>query len=508
MTVVNAPARTRRIGEVAAAIRVCGQVALLILAVILAARALFYFQSTLAMVRWPFEATYGEATMLYESQLLDEHPLDGLRQIYGPQHDDRFLAGNYPPVYLLLWTLKPGPAAYPTGRALSLLGGIVAALAGGVAAYATARGSRRVRAGAALLGGAAFVCTVPVFQQIGIAKPDMVALGCAACGLATFEAVPRRRGTIAAGIWFALALLAKQSIGFALVAAAIAALRRGPRVLLTLLLTVALTLAVVLGGLWIIAGPTLYEHLVLYNLRPWNQDQFERFDSKFLRLHWPIVAPALAYAAWGLFARPRSALTYYPFLALATLIMVGAEGAGRSYYIELCLAAGLGTALAVGALLDSHSAKVLPFGLATLLLLAFYVAQTYTVFIHGQYVPEPPLARGGHLNRILATVDAAPDPILSDSPDFLAMRGRPVIIDDPYLAELMRREGRWDNAGVIAALQDRRYPLVVTSTRTLARTGDTNYDRQLRERWGDAFVDTLYANYQQAGSDGFIPRAP
>src|SRR5262249_22087555 len=160
----------------------------------------YYCWMVLPIIRWPFEIHGGESTMLYESHLLDSDLFGNIRTLYGPQQADRFVAGNYPPLYLFFWTLDPGPSSYITGRALSLLGGVVAALAGAMAVYATLTGGRAWRIGMGLLGGAAFLCTVPVFQQIGIAKPDMVALAFAACGLACFAVLPDRRGAVLAGI--------------------------------------------------------------------------------------------------------------------------------------------------------------------------------------------------------------------------------------------------------------------------------------------------------------------
>lgn len=477
-----------------------GSVALLLLAVALAARALYYVTMTLPMIRWSFGSTGGEATMLHEAGLLNGGLFAGLRAIYGPQPADAFIAGNYPPGYLLLWALKPGAGGYATGRALSLLWGLLAAVAGGATAYAALgeRGTRLSRGAAAILGGSAFICTVPVFQQIGIAKPDMMALGLAACGLLLFERAQGRRGIVAAGLCFALALLTKQSIGFTLAAASIAAWRRGPRAAFPLVATVVATGAVVVGGLWLVAGPTVLERLIVYNLRDWRGDRFDSLNGKFLRLHWPLLVPALGYGAWGLRARARSALTYYPFTALAALLTVGSEGGARNYYVELCLAAGLGAALALGAILGARPVWALPLGTATALLLAFYTVQTYTVFVTGKYVPEPPIENTDRLNRVLRLADAAPDPILSDEAGYLAMRGRTVVIDDDFLCETLRRKGLWSNAGIVAAIEARRYPLVLVSR---SRT-----EQELRRTWGDEAVDALYANYERAGPESFVPK--
>src|SRR5207248_7137531 len=150
-----APAAARRAGRLDAVARLGGRAALLLLALALAARALYFFQAALALIRWPFEVIVGEGTMLHESRLLNDGVLGGLRALYGPQAPGRFLAGNYPPLYQLLWALKPGPPAFPTGRALALLAGVVVAVAGGGAVYAAARGSRALRGGTALLGAAA-----------------------------------------------------------------------------------------------------------------------------------------------------------------------------------------------------------------------------------------------------------------------------------------------------------------------------------------------------------------
>jgi hypothetical protein len=501
MATLERTAERRRVADLGAVARTVGQIALLILAVALAARAFFYLGAGLDMMRWPFEAANGESTMLSESELLASDPVAGLRALYGPQPPDRFIAGNYPPLYLALWALKPGPSAFPTGRALSIAAAIITALAGGVAAYSVARGARRVRLGVGVLGGGLVICTVPVFQQLSVAKPDMVALACAACGLACFERWQGRRGLVAAGAFFALALLAKQSIGFALVAAGIAALRRGPRAALTLGVATAAVLGGVLGAIWLLGGTALHEHLILYNRRDWLPDRFESLNRKFVEQHWPLLVAGFAYVPWALRARPRSALTYYPLVALATMFTVGSAGGGRSYYIELCLAVGLAAALGVGAFLEARPAVALPLATAALLLLGTHATRAYTLFIPGLYVPTPPVARGGELNRMLAVVDAAPDPVLVlvDTPDgYLEMRGRPVVIDDPYLAQVARQQGRWSTDGIEAGLAARRYSLVLT--------GGTD-DATLRKQWGDDLVTALYANYERAGKDGFVPKA-
>ncbi|HEX6737902.1 MAG TPA: hypothetical protein VF310_06520, partial [Vicinamibacteria bacterium] len=147
MATLDVPARTRRTREVAATARAGANLILLALALLLAARALYYFSTTRALIAWPFEILPGEGTMLHESRLLNAGPVGGLRALYGPQTPDRFLAGNYPPLFLALWALKPGPPGLPGGRVLSLLASFAAAVAGGAAAYAAARGPRGLRVG-------------------------------------------------------------------------------------------------------------------------------------------------------------------------------------------------------------------------------------------------------------------------------------------------------------------------------------------------------------------------
>ena len=482
-------------------VRRIAQILLALLALALVIRALYYVYMVFPVLVWPHEAVGGEATMLYESTLIQRDPLGGLRALYGPQPADGFIAGNYPPLYLIFWALNPGQSSFITGRALSLLWGSIAAIAGGIAVFGALRGyattTQRIIAGA--LGGAAFICTVPVFQQISIAKPDMTALGLAAVGLAFFENARGRRGIVLAGLFFGLALLTKQSIGFALAAAFIAALRRGPKEALTLFLTTGLVGAVGIGFLYLLAGPAVIDHLIIYNLRPWRQDRFESLNTKFLALTWPLIIPALGYAAWGLVKRGRSALTYYPIVALLVLYTVGSEGGGRNYFIELCLATGLGMALALLALALARPRWLLTLGAVTFLLVAIYAFRTYTVLVAGAYVPAPPVMVGGERNRILALADAAPDPILSDDVSYLAMRGRPAVIDDGFLSEHVRMVGLWNTDGIVANIRAGRYPLVLTP-----RSGDD--DAILRRAWGDAIVDALNTYYVRTSDITFAPK--
>ncbi len=483
-------------------LRRIAQLLLTVLALALVARAIYYVWMVLPVLIWPHEATGGEGTMLYEATLIGNNPLGGLRALYGAQPTDAFIAGNYPPIYLILWALDPGASSFITGRALSLLWGIIAAIAGGVAVFGALRGhaTRQQRIVAGALGGAAFICTVPVFQQISIAKPDMTALGLAAVGLACFENARGRRGIVLAGTFFGLALLTKQSIGFALAAAFVASLRRGPKEALTLFLTTGAVGAVGIGSLYFLAGPTVFDHLITYNLRPWRQDRFESLNRKFLALHWLILLPALAYAFWGIVKRGRSALTYYPIIALLVIYTIGSEGGARNYYIELCLAAGLGAALALLTLALARPRWMLTLGTIAFLLVAIYAFRTYTVLIAGAYVPAPPVVEGGERNRLLALADASPDPILSDDVSYLAMRGRPAVIDDAFLAIILRQKGLWTTEAIAANVRAKAYPLVLTG---LYRT-----DQELRYGWGDEVVDALYANYDRVGQEGFVPKKP
>lgn len=499
LSATSLAARRRGFAPLAVA-RTCGKIILAMLVLAAIIRAGYFVGTSYGLVKWPHEVIGGEATMLYESQLIADHGLlKGLRLIYGPQGEDSFTAGNYPPIYILLWALEPGVSGFPTGRLLSLLAGFVAAVAGGFAVYAALarRGSRSVAIGAGLLGGGLFLCNMPVFQQIFIAKPDMVALAFAACGLAFFEWDKGRWSVILAGCCFALGLLTKQSIAFALLAALVAAYFRSPRDAIRLALTVGAIGAVVLGLLWLIAGPTLFERLVVYNTRPWREDRLISLDRKFLALHWLLVVPALGYALWALRQRAASALTYYPFVALATLITVGAEGGARNYYIELCLAASLGVAMAIGTLLNGREVRWLPAGAITVALVSIFVVRAYTVFVRDAYIPEPPIQDGAYRNWVLSVVDATSDPILSDDVSYLAMRDRPVIIDDNFLCTIVREKGLWEDDGIVADLEAQVYPLVLAVR--------TENEEQLRGLWGDEIVDALYENYVPLGDGRFIP---
>lgn len=481
---------------IALARRIVGAI-VLALAALMALRAAYYCWTALTILRWPFEIHGGESTMLHESQLMDADFIGSLRAIYGPERADRFTAGNYPPIYLILWALDPGSSSYITGRALATLGGIAAAIAGGVAVAFTVEGGRALRAGIGVLGGAAFLCTVPVFQQITIAKPDMTALAFAACGLAAYAVFPDRRGAIGAGFCCALAGLTKQSVGFAALAILIAATRQHWRVGLAFLLTCAATVAVALGTLWAFVGPTLYDHLITYNRRPWRQDRFIGLNEKFIGQHWPLLGAALLYTVWAVRRRPRSPLSYFPLTAAAVMVMVGSDGAARNYYVEFCLALGLAAALGVGSFLRAARPLAATLGAVSLLLVGIHLFRAYTLFIVGLYVPTLPLNERD-LNPTLQQVDAVRDPvlILADDPGYLVMRERPVVIDDPFLASLMIREGHWQPDEVIANLEARRYTLVLAVATT---------DEEVRAAWGDRLADALLANYESYG-DGYLPK--
>lgn len=469
-----------------------------LLAAALVARGLYFVWLAAAYIRWPYESTFGEGTLLAEALRLEGGVVAGLRAIYGPLAPDRFIAGNYPPLFIALWALKPGPAAFPTGRLLSIGAGVVAALAGAATVYVTAPGPRPTRAIGAFLGAGALLCTLPVLQQLGVAKPDMVALALVACGLALFETLPSRRGAALAGIVFALALLTKQSAGFGLAAATLASLGRRPRQTVPLVGAAAATLLATLGGLFLVAGPSLYDHLVRFNVRSWHASQAWRFTERFTTLHWSLLTVALAVGAWSLVKRRDSAYAFYPFVALGVLPTAGSDGGGRLYYLELCLAMAIAAGLAVSYLLASRQRAAVPAAVATLLLLGLFTRTAYSEFRLGRYVPAPRTSDGGRIYLQLMRLDGTSDPVLSEEPGLVAMRRRDVIIDDSYLADVLRRRGLWDNAQIVAAVAEEQYNAIFVR--------DTN-EEILRARWGNAFVDALLAHYRDAGDATFVPRS-
>lgn len=496
----SAVARRERVRAVYDAV---SGIALLLLAAVLVGRALYYVRAVLPLVYWPFEQVPGEGTMLFESQLLHQSLLPGLRALYGPQVGDRFIAGNYPPLYLLLWALKPGDAAgYPWGRILSLLASGVTAVAGAVAVARCVPGNAWLKSMSGIIGGALFIATVPVMQQLTIAKPDMVALALATVALATFNCHHGRAGLVASGVFMALALLTKQSLFFVAGALLIAALRRGRRAFLSFSAALALVGIGGLAFLLSVAGPALFEHLVIYNRRDWGHERLLALDAKFIKVHWPLLVTSVVYGLWALRFRPRSPLTYFPLLALGTLLTIGVEGAYRNYYLELCLALALGTALALGSLVASSSRLAIPGAAVTAGLVTLYAFLLYTQVLPTGYlanVHDPKqLARGDRFSKLLARVDAAPDPVLSDEAGLLAMRGRTPVLDDPFLAKLMRAKGRWDAAAIVAGLRRRSYSLFVPSVTD---------GRSLRAQWGDAFVDALEANYERGPDGVYAPRS-
>ena len=174
------------------------------------------------------------------------------------------------------------------------------------------------------------------------------------------------------------------------------------------------------------------------------------------------------------------------------------EAAGRWAWDAAGLKARLAAALGVGTFLRAARPLGATLGAAATLLVAVHLFRAYTLFIVGLYVPTPPPAED-RPDPTLREVDAARDPvlILADDPGYLVMRGRPVAIDDPFLASLMIREGYWNPSGIIDNLNARRYTLVLAVATT---------DEELRIAWGDPFVDALLANYEYYG-DGFRPKA-
>jgi len=294
---------------------------LLVSAIAIALPSLAYWIGT---VTSPWPVLFGDGAAAHAGALVAR----GINP-YGPERPGTFVAANYPPLAYLVAAAGEGLGPFVGLRVASLLATL--ATAGLVALLARSR----PLAAAAL--AVAYLATFPVRSWAAEHRPDDLAVLCAA--VMAVVAGPSWRRAIAAGVFGALAIAAKQSAVLPVAAILLYLVLRERETGRRVGIASATTIAVLAVAFGVAFGPAnLVDHLIDRNALA-----FSMADA--VALSAVAVISLGAFIVLGL-TRGTGRMRAYVAGAVAVALLAGKDGASVNYHLDLAAASTLAIASA------------------------------------------------------------------------------------------------------------------------------------------------------------------
>jgi|GEM_PF-4261387 len=343
----------------------------------------------------------------------------------------------------------------------------------------------------------ALFCAQPaVFFMATLARADWLALTCGfgalVLGHLAMKHPESTRPLIAAAIVGVLAGLFRQSAIVPLIAIAITLFLAKDRRLKLFLAVAAISGLILAIGLHFTYGAGMWTHLITYTKTRWL---FERLIGTlgffFRHSSLLLVLSAMAWTAVRRADRWSLPVVYAP-LALATALLSGKVGSDMNYFLEPILGCIWVTGYAMRGWTLPESQQLPSWALVGIgaVLLQSGVVQNPR---EGSYRPTRfDLANGIELLMQLQKIGG---PVLSEEEGMLALAGKPVWYNPFIMAEL-EREGLWDDAPVVAMIEQQQLPVVITlevpdPQQRIDRGKGAGWDR-----WTPGMLDALSRRYR------------
>ena len=427
-----------------------------------------------ALVTWGFalvdrrSVLYGEGAVANAARLAR----DGVA--YLDIDPERFVAANYPPLYLHIASIGD---PFVSGRIAS----IVATLLVAAIVYVVARPAGRLVAIALALG---WLALAPVAIWGPAVKPDLVALALTAAAVVTLD----RRRDLAALAGFALVFAALAKPTALLPAAALTAwLAWSNRdVLARFGFGAAVAIAAGAINVYLESVPDVWRHVVTWNALSWSAEQ----AVLLLVVGTVVLGAQLGIAA--LTRAARGARGAYLAGAIGIASLGGREGATINYLLDLTVALMLSLAAIAPRLRPS---VLLPLALLGQLVVGTLVINPLRV-VPGRAPStgawSDPL-RGGD---IAFHVDGR---YLVEDSGLLAKTGIPPVVDDLFLWSRLVDRGIIDAGPILNQIRDGRIDTVITETDLEHLDAAPAFKRQ---RWNGLLVGAVLERYQLANQVG------
>lgn len=467
-------------------------------------------RSTLVLIQYPFGMDYGEGIVWQQMRNMMHS------QGYAPLGTYPAIVYHYPPVFhmtvaFFAWAF--GTDELATGRAVSWISTLgTAAVLGRLAVSIGGQSKDRVTAWlGGLLTALIFLSCEPVVIWSPLMRVDMLACLLSAGGLAlALRAIDRPALLHAAAACFTLAVYTKQTSIAAPAAAFLALLAVHPRLAIRLAIFTVAQSATILAALSWVTGGNFLRHIILYNVNRVDPAALASLAAPILR-HVLYVALACA-GAFLLARRTRSqwyvrqnhvaavagavaALAYF-LIKVLMLPMVMKSGASFNYMIEwfcsVAILAGIAILPALATVVehfrerDVRSGASIALPCAVLLAVAVQAAQLPRVVLTQQEAGK----ESAQVQPAVDLIRHSAKPVISDDMTLLIRAGRPVEWEPAIAAEL-GATGRYNQAGFVRMIREKRFGLFLTE----GKRGEYTYDSRYNPPVADAIARAYPKEY-------------
>lgn len=464
-------------------------------------RAFEFAATGFAAMRYPWGLDYGEGIVWQQARSIFTS------DAYGPIDQFPAIVFHYTPVYHAVASLVAGALGtdeLATGRAISLLSTLIAALASGVLAAMLVKGGRRH--GRLLAAGAAsFIAFtfVPVIDWAPLMRVDMLAIALSLLGLvAAFKSIEQPRLMLLASAFFVAAIYTKQTTVAAPVATFAVLLATRPKLAFQgIAACVALGTAALITLSWLTDGG-FYRHVFFYNVN--------RVEPS--RLIWIVYAAAahaiyVALAGWMVARRFGALCDRYPtFIALRSagrddirllialaylagttvmLLMVVKSGSSINYFLESCFALLIFVAIglqeqppATAGTVQARKVIAVSIPLCLALQATITSGKAFNLDSDGR--------RARQLAVLSQQIAAAEKPVLSEDMVLLLRSGQDVLWEPAIFAELAST-GAWDERPFVQLIRNRNFAFIVTSGVRGEYAFDNAYNPAVAEAFNAAY---------------------
>lgn len=477
------------------------RIAIALLFAMLLYRAVDFAATGLAAIHYPWGLDYGEGIVWQQARSIFTP------KAYGPI--DRFpaIVFHYTPLYHAVASQVAaalGTDELATGRAVSLVSTLVAALASGViAATLVESGGKRDRWLAGCSAGLLALTFVPIIDWAPLMRVDMLAIAMSLLGLiAAFKSLERGWLMLVASLLFVAAVYTKQTAIAAPVATFAVLLVTRPKLAFQGIATcTALGVAALILLSWLTDGG-FYRHVFLYNVN--------RVEPS--RLVWIVYAAAahaiyVALAGWMVARRVGALRTRYRsfhalrsagrddirllitlvYFAVTTvmLLMVVKSGSSINYFLESCFVTAMFVALglqepppATAGTIGARQVIAASIPLCLLLQATITSGKAFDMDSNGR--------RASQLTVLSRQIAATDKPVLSEDMVLLLRSGQDVLWEPAIFAELAST-GAWDERPFVQRIRNRNFAFIITS----GERGEYAFD----QAYTPAFADALNAAY-------------
>lgn len=409
--------------------------------------ALFYLIQSFIIIKFPYQISYPEGFILYQSYLISK----GV-SIYRAINEYPYLVINYPPVYQFLcaFFVKLFGVSFAFGRLITFLASIIITYI--IYKILKEKTVREIGVISALL----FVSSSYIYKNNPFFRVDMLGLCFSLLGIYLFL---RKNNLLITAIFFVAALYTKPTFISAPLAVMIYLFLTKRKRAFTFIACLVPLYAVIFFLINYFTQGEFYRHNFLYNMNIFIFKQLAKYYTWFLHNHAILILFSLIFMILSVSEKKYSLYVIYFIISTVVALSVGKIGANMNYFFETIAVSCILTGLAINRLREIIRDEKT----STLLINSVLLTQLL-LFIHIPFVTEPAITINDLKNsKLLSEVVCNTDgKIISEDAGVLVLNNKPVLFM-PFEFTQLANQKIWDQTRFLNDIKHRDFSLIILS---------------------------------------------